>query len=180
MFEQVRYRGPSLGELHDQYTKQRRIDQAAPIRSAHEVRIEAPTARVWDLLSDPTGWSAIDPAIHDVRLDAEVDVDVRFVWRNGNTRLHSRFAVVDPQREISWTGSVMGSRAVHRHILTPEADSVTLLRSEESMAGALVGLFYDSTKLHAQLVHWLSAVKAAAERPLATCQADPGSGTDGE
>jgi len=100
MFEQVRYRGPSLGELHDQYTKQRRIDQAAPIRSAHEVRIEAPTARVWDLLSDPTGWSAIDPAIHDVRLDAEVDVDVRFVWRNGNTRLHSRFAVVDPQREM--------------------------------------------------------------------------------
>ena len=180
MFEQVRYRGPSLGELHDQYAKQRRIDQAAPIRSAHEVRIETPAARVWSLLSDPIKWSTIDPAIRDVRLGAEVDVDVRFVWHNGNTKLHSRFAVVDPQREISWTGSVMGSRAVHRHILALEADSITLLRSEESMAGALVALFYNSTKLHAQLAHWLSAVKAAAERPLPTRQTDPGNSTDGE
>ncbi|MGW6912880.1 SRPBCC family protein [Kitasatospora sp. NPDC054939] len=166
MFREMRYRGPSLDELHENYAKQHRIDEAAPIRSAHEVVVDAPAERVWALLADPAGWSAFDPAIRDVRIagDGTVAVDTRFTWVNGRTAIASRFAVVEPLREIIWTGSAMGSRAVHRHLITTRDDGATLVRTEESMAGTLLGLFYDSAKLHAELTRWLDSIKTAAER----------------
>lgn len=164
MFYAMRYRGPSLDELHDDYATRRRVDQAAPIRAVYQLHVDAPIEAVWALLHDPAGWPRIDPAIRSVHLDGPVQPGTWFTWRNGSTKLHSRFAVVDPCNELSWTGAVTGARAVHRHILTPVKDSATLLRSEESMAGVLLGLFYDRSKLHAALVHWLTAVKAAAEQ----------------
>lgn len=166
MFQEMRYRGPSLDELHDTYAKRHRIDEAAPIRSAHEVLIDAPAERVWALLADPAGWSAFDPAIRDVRVadDGVARVDTRFTWVNGRTAIASRFAVVEPLREITWTGSAMGSRAVHRHLITTHPDGTALLRTEESMAGTLLGLFYNSAKLHAELTRWLDSIKTAAEQ----------------
>jgi carbon monoxide dehydrogenase subunit G len=166
MFQEMRYRGPSLDELHEDYAKRHQIDEAAPIRSAHEVEIASPAERVWALLADPAGWSALDPAIHDVRVagDGAIAVDTRFTWVNGRTKIASRFAVVEPLQELTWTGSAMRSRATHRHLLTPREDGTTLLRTEESMAGTLLGLFYNSAKLHAELTRWLDSIKTVAEQ----------------
>lgn len=166
MFQEMRYRGPSLDELHENYAKQHRIDENAPIRSAHEVVIDAPAERVWALLADPAGWSAFDPAIRDVRVagDGTVTVDTPFTWVNGGTKIASRFAVVEPLREITWTGSAMGSRAAHRHLISTRDDGTTLLRTEESMAGTLLGLFYNSAKLHTELTRWLDSIKTTAEQ----------------
>ncbi|MFB8087344.1 SRPBCC family protein [Streptomyces sp. NPDC055992] len=166
MFQEMRYRGPSLDELHENYAKQHRIDEDAVIRSAHEVVVNAPVERVWALLADPTGWSAFDPAIHDVHVagDGTAAVDTRFTWVNGRAKIASRFAVVEPTREITWTGTAMGSRAAHRHLLTPREDGTTFLRTEESMAGTLLGLVYNKAKLHAELTRWLDSIKTAAER----------------
>lgn len=166
MFQEMRYRGPSLDELHENYAKRHRIDEAAPIRSAHEVVIDAPVERVWSVLADPADWPAFDPAIHHVHVDGNgpAGVDTRFTWVNGRAKIASRFAVVEPLREITWTGTALGSRAAHRHVLTPREDGTTLLRTEESMAGTLLGLVYDKAKLHAELTRWLDAIKAAAEQ----------------
>ncbi|WP_405683575.1 SRPBCC family protein [Streptomyces sp. NBC_01387] len=166
MFQEMLYRGPSLDELHENYAKRHQIDEAAPIRSAHEVVIDAPVERVWALLADPAGWSTFAPAIHDVHVagDRTASVDTRFTWINGRAKIASRFAVVEPLREITWTGSAMGSRAAHRHLLTTREDGTMLLRTEESMAGTLLGLFYGSAKLHAELTRWLDAIKTGAER----------------
>ncbi|MFC8537510.1 SRPBCC family protein [Streptomyces sp. NPDC057249] len=166
MFQEMRYRGPSLDELHENYAKQHRIDDAAPFRSTHEVVINAPAERVWALLADPAGWSAFDPAIREVSVagDGTPAVDTRFTWVNGSAKIASRFAVVEPLREITWTGTAMGSRAAHRHLLTPRQDGTTLLRTEESMAGTLLGLVYNKAKLHAELTRWLDSIKTAVEQ----------------
>lgn len=164
MMSQLFYTGPSLDDLHEQFAKRARLDSAAPIRATQETHIEATPARVWTLLSDPAGWSAIDPAIHDVRLATRVEVDARFTWANGKAKIASRFAVVDHERELTWTGSSMGARAVHRHILKPLSGGGTLLRSEESMAGPLLTLFYGSEQLNKGLALWLKAIKTSAER----------------
>jgi uncharacterized protein YndB with AHSA1/START domain len=164
MLKQLFYSGPSIEVLHEEYAKKGRIDEEAPVKASHEVRIEAPVERVWELLSDPPNWETFDPDIHDVRLNSGVKADARFTWRNGKVRMKSRFAVVDTAREITWTGVASGAKAVHRHVLEPTGDDgATQLLCEESMAGPLLILFFNNAKLQAGLKKWLGALKTAAE-----------------
>ena len=161
---QLLYRGPSIEALHQQYAKRERIDSRAPVTAAYEAEIDAPVQRVWDLLADPLAWPSFAPEVHDVHLDAPAAVDTRFTWANGRSRIKSRFAVVDPGREITWTGVSSGFKAVHRHLLEAISDGATRVRSEESIAGSLLVLFYGSAKLQAGIEAWLTGLKTAAER----------------
>jgi polyketide cyclase/dehydrase/lipid transport protein len=157
------YRGPALDVLHSDYAMRGRIDPGAPVTARREVLIAAPAQIVWELLSAPPRWRDINPAIHDVRMDGEVAAGTRFTWRNGMARMRSRMAVVNPQREISWTGVSAGIRAVHRHLLTKTGETSTSLLSEESMSGPFLPLYFGSTKLATTLEAWLGAIKILAE-----------------
>jgi uncharacterized protein YndB with AHSA1/START domain len=161
---QLLYRGPSIEALHQDYAKQGHIDERTPVAATYEIHINAPVQRVWELLANPPGWPSFAPDIHDVQLDAPVAADTRFTWANGRTRIKSRFAVVDPGRELTWTGVSSGFKVVHRHLLDATSDRATRLRCEESMAGPLLVLFYDSAKLQAGLKTWLTSLKTAAEQ----------------
>ena len=98
-----------------------------------------------------------------MRLDSAVAVDARFSWAIGGTRIKSVFAVVEPGRELSWTGSALWTKAIDRHVLAPTEDGATHHYLEESLAGVLVPLLFSSAKLNAQHRRWLTAFKAAAE-----------------
>jgi uncharacterized protein YndB with AHSA1/START domain len=161
---QLLYRGPSIEVLHEQYAKREHIDTRAPVSAAYEVEIDAPVQRVWDLLANPLAWPDFAPEVHDVDLDGPVAADTRFTWANGRSRMKSRFAVVDRDREITWTGVSSGFKAVHRHLLEATGPGSTRVRSEESMAGPLLPLFFGSAKLQAGMETWLDGLKAAAER----------------
>jgi uncharacterized protein YndB with AHSA1/START domain len=161
---QLLYRGPSIEVLHEQYAKRERIDPRAPVTAAYEVEINAPVQRVWDLLGNPPAWPSFAPGVHDVHLDGPVATDTRFTWSNGRARMKSRFAVVDRDRELTWTGVSSGAKAVHRHLLEATGPSSTRVRSEESMAGPLLVLLYNSAKLQVGLEQWLSGLKATAEQ----------------
>jgi uncharacterized protein YndB with AHSA1/START domain len=161
---QLLYRGPAIQELHQQYAKQGRIDERAPVTTTYEVHINAPVQRVWELLADPPGWPSFAPDIRDVHLVAPVAVDTRFTWTNGRSRINSRFAVVHPGQELTWTGVSSGFKVVHRHLLDATSDTTTRVRCEESMAGPLLLLFFNSAKLRAGLEQWLTALKTAAEQ----------------
>jgi uncharacterized membrane protein len=56
MLHRLLYRGRDIDALQDQCAKQARIDDPAPVRTTHEVLIDAPIERVWELLSNPAGW----------------------------------------------------------------------------------------------------------------------------
>ena len=163
MLKQLFYSGPSIEVLHEKYAKKGRIDGNAAVKASHEVRIGAPVEQVWELLSDVAGWETWYPDVHDVHLDSGVKADARFTWTNGKARIKSTFAVVDNEREITWTGVSSGAKAVHRHLLEPAGPGVTRVFSEESMAGPLLVLFFDGAKLRAGMEEWLAALKTAAE-----------------
>jgi hypothetical protein len=163
LWERVRYRGPSVDVLYDDYARRHRIDEAAPIVARRELVIAAPVGDVWRILSSPETWPRVDPAIRDVRVHGEVAAGTRFTWRNGRARLSSRFAVVEAEQEISWVGSGSGARAVHRHWMVPTADGGTCLATEESMAGWPVVLVLGDVKLQRMLDRWLRAIATAAE-----------------
>jgi hypothetical protein len=142
MLKQLFYRGPSIDVLHEKYAKKGRIDARAPVGAAHEIRIEAPVGRVWELLVDVAAWGTWDRAVHDVHLDSTVAADARFTWVNGHARIRSRFAVVDPGRELTWTGVSTGAKAVDRHVLEATGGAATPrpLRGVDGRAAAGVVL----------------------------------------
>ncbi len=157
------YRGPALDVLHEDYAKRGRVDELAPVAAARSIRVEAPPDRVWRVLAAVAAWPSVDPAITRVELPGGVAVDAPFTWSNGRSRIRSRFAVVDPGRELTWTGVSGGARAVHRHVLRPGTGGATELASTESMAGPLLTLLYGSAELDQGMLAWLEAVKSAAE-----------------
>ncbi|MEU0837423.1 SRPBCC family protein [Streptomyces sp. NPDC005969] len=161
------YAGPSLEALHERYAKQGRIDHDAPVTSVSEIRIEASVERVWDVLADIASWERIRPGYRLLHLEGGVAVDARFGWAIGPTRIAGRFAVVDPGRELTWTGVAMGVKAIDQNLLTPLPDGTTLYRLEESMAAPLVGLFFRTDRLRNQHDQFLAAVKTEAERVIA-------------
>lgn len=163
MLKQLFYSGPSIEVLHEEYAKRGRIDEAAPVKASGEIRIEASVERVWEVLTDIRSWQDWAPGVHDVRLESAVAVDARFSWAIGRTRIKSVFAVVEPGRELTWTGAAQWTRAIDRHVLAPTEDGATRHHLEESLAGVLVPLLFGSAKLNAQHQRWLTAFKAAAE-----------------
>lgn len=110
-------RGPALDLLHEEYAKHRRTDAQAPIVATGSVHVDVAVRRVYEVLSAVADWPAVDPAISKVRLPAGFGVDSPFSWRNGRARIESRFAVVDPDHELTWTGVSFGARAVRRQTL---------------------------------------------------------------
>jgi hypothetical protein len=156
--------GPSLEALHEEYAKKGRIDHRASVTAEYDVEIAASAAQVWEILARPANWHRALPAIHDVHLDSGVHADATFTWKNGSAKMKSRFAVVRPEAELTWTGTSMGFKAVHRHTLRPLDDSRTGLRIEESMSGPLLTLFFPPAKLHTAISSWAEGIKNAAER----------------
>jgi len=158
------YAGPSITRLHQDYAKQGRIDERARVTAKCEVVISAPVQRVWEMIASPAGWPVFDPAVHDVKLDGPAAVDAAFTWAKGRSHFRSRFAVLDPGREVTWTGTALWLKVVHRHLLDTTAGGATRVRCEESMSGLMLGLFYTDAKLQADLLKWLTALKAGAEQ----------------
>jgi hypothetical protein len=71
--------------------------------------------------------------------------------------------VVDPYRELIWTGTFFGFKAVDRHLLEPIDGGRTRVTIQESLAGPLLPLFYSATRLRAGHEEWLGALKTFVE-----------------
>lgn len=109
MLRQMLYRGPSRQVLHEGYAKHGRIDDQAPITSSSAIVIEAPVDHVWARLINLPAWPTITPSIRDVRLESVIEVDAYFTMRLYNFPVRAQFAVVQPSRELTWTGCRCGS-----------------------------------------------------------------------
>ena len=145
------------------------IDRTAPAIAEGEIRIAAAPEVVWDAVSDLERWPSWSPDIKSVTLDGPLAPGTVFRWRSRSTSLTSTLRVVDPPRELGWTGTTMGIRAVHVFRFEPR-DGGTLVRSEESWDGLLAKLLkgYSRRTLDKGIRDWLARLKAEAERRAGT------------
>ena len=164
MFSQMLYRGPSREVLHTRYAKSGRIDESAPITSSSHVLIAAPVDQVWALVSNLTAWPTITPSIRDVRLESSLEVDAFVRFRLNNFPIRARLAVVQPQRELTWTGVSLWYTAIDRIVLDARSGDQTHLTIAESFAGLFAIPLMSRTRLQSQHEQWLQAFKRAAER----------------
>ncbi len=155
---------PSLSTLHEEYAKKSRIDEEAPVTSTASILIGAPPSRVWAVVADVARWPSWHAPVTVLSL-GEVRPDAVMRWKLGGTTIRSTFAVVAPERELTWTGRVLGYKAVDQHLVEPAGDGHTEVTIRESLAGPLLPLLFSQARLHAQHQRWLTDLKTRVEQP---------------
>ncbi len=145
------------------------INRDAPATAEGELHIAAEPRAVFSVLAALEGWPSWNPDVRSVTVEGPVERGTVFRWRSGATSLTSTLQVVDPPRELSWTGTTMGIRAVHVFRFDPQ-DGGTRARSEESWEGLLPRLLkgYSRRTLATGIQKVLAALKAEAERQAAS------------
>jgi uncharacterized protein YndB with AHSA1/START domain len=140
------------------------INRNAPATAEGELRIDADPQTVFSVISAIDQWPSWNPDVRSVSLEGPVQPGTVFRWKAGPSSLTSTLQVVDPPREIAWTGTTMGIRAVQA------SDVGTLARSEESWEGLLPRLLkgYSRRTLDKGIQSVLEHLKTEAERRAAT------------
>jgi hypothetical protein len=131
------------------------------------VEIDAPAARVWNVLVDLPGYREWNPFIVDasgtVAVGETLSLRMALPGRDPMT-IQPRLLVVDPQRELRWKGRLLVPGLFdgeHAFVLTTLDDGRTRLDHWERFGGLLLpvvrGMVYEST---VQSFHALNAALA--------------------
>ena len=149
------------------------IDEAAPVAARDQVEVNADPETVWGVISGIEHWPEWNPAVTSAALDGPVSPGTMFRWKAGGT-ITSTLEVVDPPREIGWTGKMLGIKAVHVYRLEPRGGR-TFVHTAESWDGPLPKLIPRIMRkpLQRSLATSLQALKAAAEQRAAAPAEEP-------
>jgi hypothetical protein len=144
MLERLLYRGPSWTELHEVYAKRHRVDDRAPIQSSNNIDIRAEVGKVWQVISEVTAWSTFNLPIGNARLYSPIAVDSAGELTIRGMRVQIKFAVADPNYELTWTGTALWSGRANCSGVAFKRNNASHLH--ESLAGAFVTLFLDNPR----------------------------------
>jgi hypothetical protein len=124
---------------------------------------------VFSVIAAIDQWPSWNPDVKSVSVEGPVQPGTVFRWKAGPSSLTSTLRVVDPPREVAWTGTTMGIKAVHVFRF-PASNGGTLARSEESQAGLLPSLLkgYSRRTLDKGIRGVLGHLKTETERRAAT------------
>jgi uncharacterized protein YndB with AHSA1/START domain len=141
------------------------ISHQAPATAEGELQIAADPQTVFSVISAVDQWPLWNPDVRSVDLEGPVEPGTVFRWKAGPSTLTSTLQVVDPPREIAWTGSTMGIKAVHVFRFESHGGG-TRASSEESWEGLLPRLLpgYSRRTLAAGIRKVLAALQVEAER----------------
>ncbi|MEQ9378165.1 MAG: SRPBCC family protein [Imperialibacter sp.] len=140
------------------------INQKAPVKCRKEIVINASQEKVWQVLTSINDWSGWNSEISKATINGSLKAGTTFDWKTGGTKIHSTLHTVNCERELGWTGKVMGIFAIHNWELQA-AGQTTKVVVEESMEGLLASLlsgFFNKT-LEKGMVSWLEAMKRECE-----------------
>ena len=114
------------------------INSNAPIRSCHEITINAPLETVWRVHTQINEWPDWNPDIAKANLTGPIAVGTVFHWETAGMAIPSTIGEVVPLTKLAWSGEA-GDEAgdilgvhVWSFSVTPEG---TQVRTEESWEG---------------------------------------------
>jgi len=147
--------------MNEEMLKARR---GAPVYAEASVRISASRETVWSLMSDVSSWPSWNPGIASASIDGELTRGARVVQKSGPGTIKSTIADVEPGVRLSWTGSLMGIKAIHVWTVDSKDDATTV-KTQESWEGLVVRLTKKSSQraLDDALANGLRYLKSAAE-----------------
>jgi uncharacterized membrane protein len=141
------------------------INSDSPVVSAHEIAIDAPIDRVWEVLAAIDRWPTWNPDVKSVSVDGPVEKGSSFRWKAGPGTIRSTLEHVEPPRVIAWSGTTLGIRASHVWRLQA-LDGRTRASTEESYEGLVARLLRRPLRktLDKALADGLRHLKTEAER----------------
>lgn len=148
----------------DQLARSGKIQEDAPVKACVEITINASREKVWSLLTDIKNWPKWQREISKTEISGPLQSGTPFSWNNRGTDIRSKIALVQPMEQFAWTGKAYQAKAIHVWTLQQLPGERTLVRTDESMDGFLLSLFYSSKKLKEGDQRWLDALKQAAEQ----------------
>lgn len=112
------------------------IDRSAPLMSRKEVFLPVSPETFWQLHTDINHWADWRSDVSSATLEGLLKPGSVFIWKTPGVTITSTLQEVETNRRISWTGTGLGTKAVHVWILEARDDG-TLVVTEESMSGWL-------------------------------------------
>lgn len=140
------------------------IDASAPVHASSQILISAPIDKVWKILTAIDDWPKWQPSISSAKMAGPLQPGTEFVWTTGHAKIESRLALVAPDADLAWTGTSLGTKAIHVWHLKATEEGKTLVSTEESMSGFMLKVFYSSKDLEMSQKDWLEALKRASEK----------------
>lgn len=143
------------------------IDQAAPAIAQDEITINAPIEKVWEIQTNIGNWSIWQPDIKRIEIQGDIVPGTTFLWKAQGLTIQSTLEVVEPYRQIGWTGTAMGMKA--RHIFYFDAlPEGTHVKVEESLSGWFTRLLclFDRHFLQKSMAKSLAILKEHVEKSV--------------
>ncbi|MDY0104448.1 MAG: SRPBCC family protein [Lentimicrobium sp.] len=140
------------------------INERAPVKSIHQMEIDAPIDTVWNILTDIRNWPEWQKAVTETAVHGEIKEGTPFSWKAGGLSFKSKIHTDNPRSMFGWTGNTFGASAIHNWTFT-EKDNKTMVKVEESLQGVFPRLFrkYFQRNLDAGVTTNLQELKAASE-----------------
>lgn len=141
------------------------IDQTAPMSARTEILIDAPVEKVWAVLTGIERWPEWRADVSNARLEGSLAVGTSLKWKTKGVAITSTIQELESGRCIGWTGSSVGTKAIHTWTFETQANSTHVI-TEESLSGWFPSLLkvFDPTFLEKSLAGWLRALKDEVER----------------
>lgn len=141
------------------------IDTTAPVIVRHDVTINAPLERVWDLHTDINNWTQWQHDVTDASLEEPLAVGASFTWTSFGFTVTSTVYAIETNSRILWGGESGGIMGIHEWTFQTTSAGI-FVSTAESFAGEPVD--HAATELRAQLDHslrsWLTNLKTQAEK----------------
>ena len=143
------------------------ISRTAPAIARASLRIHAPRAHVWAILSNLSAWPAWNPGVSRISVLGSPAAGVHFEWVAGGLFIRSRIEVYDAPQAIGWTGAAPLISARHVYRLTDLDDGGTLVETDESFSGLFARVLPGVARrmMDRALTSGLEALRAEAETP---------------
>ncbi|GJM27725.1 MAG: hypothetical protein DHS20C17_03600 [Cyclobacteriaceae bacterium] len=116
------------------------INQDAPVKSHSEIVINAPTEKVWNILTTINDWPNWQTEVTESTLKEDLKEGVVFKWKAGGLSFTSQIHTIEPKIKLGWTGKTFGASAIHNWFFRGEGEKTTVY-VEESLQGVFPKLF---------------------------------------
>jgi hypothetical protein len=141
------------------------INANAPLTFRHEIFIDARPEQVWTILADMEAWPNWNTDVAFLTLKGPLASGTQFLWQEKGAKPVSCLQSVIPNRQLGWTGTATGMKAIHIFTLVPQ-NGGTLVVQEESLEGWLVTLLKSIVRRigNSGMTHWNEALKQRVEQ----------------